>query len=143
MGKPTICIDENKGADQLRSNCEAISAFVFAIRIVQFLYFPNPKCPASNHFLHLYSSVYVSCVRKPHCWFFHEVAQLYEPSETNEINTEPCCGITFLWCIGGLSEDYVTSFLLSKSVLNIIFFFFIIFILLASFQFTNNSKQLI
>ena len=23
MGKPTICICENKGADQLRSNCEA------------------------------------------------------------------------------------------------------------------------
>ena len=23
MGKPTICIGENKGADQLRSNCEA------------------------------------------------------------------------------------------------------------------------
>ena len=22
MGKPTICIGENKGADQLRSNCE-------------------------------------------------------------------------------------------------------------------------
>ena len=23
MGKPTICIGENKGTDQLRSNCEA------------------------------------------------------------------------------------------------------------------------
>ena len=23
MGKPTICIDEKTGADQLRSNCEA------------------------------------------------------------------------------------------------------------------------
>ena len=23
MGKPTICLGENKGADQLRSNCEA------------------------------------------------------------------------------------------------------------------------
>ena len=23
MGKPTICIGKNKGADQLRSNCEA------------------------------------------------------------------------------------------------------------------------
>ena len=23
MGKPTLCIGENKGADQLRSNCEA------------------------------------------------------------------------------------------------------------------------
>ena len=23
MGKPTICLGENKGVDQLRSNCEA------------------------------------------------------------------------------------------------------------------------
>ena len=35
MRKPTICIGENKGADQLRSN------FVFATRIVQFLFFLN------------------------------------------------------------------------------------------------------
>ena len=35
MGKPTICIGENKGADQLRSNCEADHAFVFAPQIVQ------------------------------------------------------------------------------------------------------------
>ena len=41
MGKPTICIGENKGADQLRSNCEADqrSAFIFATRIVQFLFY--------------------------------------------------------------------------------------------------------
>ena len=59
MGKPTICIGENKGADQLLSNCEAvaklISAFVIATRIVQFLYFLNPKFQASNHLLCLYS----------------------------------------------------------------------------------------
>ena len=30
MGKPTICICENKDADQLRGNCEADHAFVFA-----------------------------------------------------------------------------------------------------------------
>ena len=35
-----------------------ISAF-FAIRIVQFLYFLNPKFPSSNHLLCLYSSVCV------------------------------------------------------------------------------------
>ena len=29
MGKPTICIDENKGADQLRSNCEADQRLCF------------------------------------------------------------------------------------------------------------------
>ena len=29
MGKPTICIDENKGADQLCSNCEADQCLCF------------------------------------------------------------------------------------------------------------------
>ena len=29
MGKPTICIGENKDADQLRSNCEADQRFCF------------------------------------------------------------------------------------------------------------------
>ena len=29
MGKPTICISENKGADQLRSNCEADQRLCF------------------------------------------------------------------------------------------------------------------
>ena len=43
MRKPTICVGENKGADQL------ISAFVFATRIVPSLYFLNPKFPASNY----------------------------------------------------------------------------------------------
>ena len=30
MGKPTICIGENKGADQLRSNCEADQRLCFS-----------------------------------------------------------------------------------------------------------------
>ena len=29
MGKPTICLGENKGADQLRSNCEADQRLCF------------------------------------------------------------------------------------------------------------------
>ena len=77
MGKTTICICENKGADQLRSNCEArISAFVFATRIVHSLFFLNPKFQASSSFLCLYRSVCVGPVRKPHCWFSHEAAHL-------------------------------------------------------------------
>ena len=27
MGKPTICIGENKGADQLRSNCRYVTQY--------------------------------------------------------------------------------------------------------------------
>ena len=42
MGKPTDCIGENKGADQLRSNCEADQRLCFRYtyeytRIVHFL----------------------------------------------------------------------------------------------------------
>ena len=68
MGKPTICMGENKGADQL------IRAFVFATRIVQFLYFLNPKFQASNLLLCLYIPVCVGPVRNPNCWFSHAQA---------------------------------------------------------------------
>ena len=59
MGKSTICIGKNKDADQLcSSNCTLlISIFVFAIRIVQFLFFLNPKFPTSSYLLCLYSLV--------------------------------------------------------------------------------------
>ena len=45
MRKPTICICENKDADQLRGNVTAklITAFIFATWIVQSLYFLNTK----------------------------------------------------------------------------------------------------
>ena len=53
-----------------------ISAFVFATRIVQFLYFLNPKFPVSSHLLCLYSWVCVEPVRRPR-WISHETAQMY------------------------------------------------------------------
>ena len=48
MRKPTICIGENKDSDQLHSNTKLISAFVFATRIVQPLFFSNPKFQDSS-----------------------------------------------------------------------------------------------
>ena len=48
------------------------NAFVFATRIVHFLYFLNPKFPASNH-LRLVS---VRPGRKPNCCFSHAQAQI-------------------------------------------------------------------
>ena len=51
-----------------------ISAFVFAIRIVQSLYYLNPKFQASSHFLWLYSPV---CVGNPEDRFSHNEAHLY------------------------------------------------------------------
>ena len=53
------------------------STFVFATRIVQFLFYLNPKFQASSSFLCLYSPVCVEPVRKPHCWFSHEAAHIY------------------------------------------------------------------
>ena len=76
MGKPTICICENKDADQLRGNSEADHAFVFATWIVHFLFFLNPKFQASSLLLCLYRLVCVGPGRKPHCWFSHEAAHL-------------------------------------------------------------------
>ena len=72
MGKPTICIGENKGA----VTAKLISAFVFATPIVQFLFYLNPKFQAPSSFLCLYRSVCVGPVRKPHCWFTQEAAQI-------------------------------------------------------------------
>ena len=78
MRKRTICIDENKGAEQLHSDCEADHAFVFATSwIVQYLYFLKPKFPASSHLLCLYSSVCVGPDQKPHCWFSLDVAHVF------------------------------------------------------------------
>ena len=76
MSKPTICICETKAADQLSGNHEADQRLVFITGIVQFLYFLNPKFPASCHLLCLYSSVCVGTVLEPHCWFSHEAAHV-------------------------------------------------------------------
>ena len=67
--KPTICICENKGTDQLRS---------FATRIVHFLFFINLKFQASSLLLLLHRPVCVGPVRKPCCLFSHETAHIFE-----------------------------------------------------------------
>ena len=52
MRKPAFYICENKDADQLRGNREADQRLCFfATRIVQSLYFLNPKFQASSHLL--------------------------------------------------------------------------------------------
>ena len=70
MRKQDFCTCENKDADQLRGNCgfavtaKLISAFVFVIRIEQFLYYLNPKFP-----LWLYSPVVSDLVGNPKTGF--------------------------------------------------------------------------
>ena len=77
MGKPTICIGENKDADQLRE----------ATRIVQFLFYLNPKFQASSSFLFVYRPVCVGPGRNPNCWFSHAQAQLQYDNQWSKILT--------------------------------------------------------
>ena len=75
--KTEFCLCENKGADQLRSNCEADQHLFFVtrivqFRIVQFLYFINPKFQASNHLLNLHRLV----CGNPEDWFSRVVAHM-------------------------------------------------------------------
>ena len=78
MGKPTLqsAYAKTKAQISFAVTAKLISAFVFATRIVQFFYFLNPKFPFSSHLLCLYSPDCVGPVRKPHCWFSHEAAQI-------------------------------------------------------------------
>ena len=66
MRKPTFCMCENKGADQLRSNYEAD----------QHLCFPIKASTVTVPLLCLWSSVCVGPVRKTHCWFSHDATQM-------------------------------------------------------------------
>ena len=73
--KKKICIGKNKGADQLRINCGPDQCLCFfSTWIVQFLYFLNPKFPASYHPLRLYRPVCVRSGRNPRCCFSHAQA---------------------------------------------------------------------
>ena len=76
MGKPTICIGENKDADQLRGNREADQRLCFRYTDSTILFYLNPKFQATSLLLWLPRPVCVGPVRKPHCWFSHEAAQM-------------------------------------------------------------------
>ena len=85
MRKPRICICEIKVA----VTAYLTNAFVFATRMVQFLYFLNTKFPASSYLLCLHRPICVGPVRKPHYWFSHEAAHLYLFKETLAFCTFP------------------------------------------------------
>ena len=64
LRKPDFCLCE-KTQISFTVTAKLISAFVFAIQIVQSLYFFNLKFQASSHFLWLYSLVCVGPGRRP------------------------------------------------------------------------------
>ena len=76
MGKPTICIGENKDADQLSSNREADQRLCFCYSDSTIPLLLKTEFQASCSFLCLYRPVCVGPVWKPHCWFSHEVAHI-------------------------------------------------------------------
>ena len=92
MGKPTICIGENKDADQLRGNREADQrlCFRYSDGTIPRCYL-DPKFQASSSFLCLCRPVCVRPVRKPHCWFSHEAAQLWSGRNTTLWNITVSC----------------------------------------------------
>ena len=78
MRKAAFCICENKDADQLPGNREADHAFVFATRIIQSLYFLNPKFQAAIQLMWLYSPVCVGPGWKPEDRFSNKEAQMID-----------------------------------------------------------------
>ena len=62
MKKRDYCLCENR---RRSVTAKLISAFVFATRIVEFLFYLNPKFQVSSSFLSLYRPVCVGPGRKP------------------------------------------------------------------------------
>ena len=79
MRKPAFCICEHKVQISCAVTAQLISAFVFAIRIVQSLYYLKSTFQASSHILWLYSPVCVGPGRKPRRPVSHNEAQIQFP----------------------------------------------------------------
>ena len=76
MGKPTIGMCENKGADQVRGNREADQRLCFRYSDSTIPLLLKSEI-SSFSFLCLCRPVCVGPVRKPHCWFSHEAAHFF------------------------------------------------------------------
>ena len=70
MRKQTICIGENKGADQLHSNCEADQRLCFR--------YTDSTIPllSVSKISRLYIPVCVGPSPNPNCWFSHAQAHI-------------------------------------------------------------------
>ena len=91
--KRDFCPCENKGADSCAVTAQLFSAFVFATRIVQCLFFLNPRFQASSCslFLWLYMSVCVRSGRKPRspfsCLGAHILSIIHTDQCTNKAHS--------------------------------------------------------
>ena len=110
MRKPAFSKSENKDANQL------ISAFVFASRIVQSLFFPDPKFQASSHFPWLYSPVCVDPGRKPRRPVFSQRGSYCSIGGAYICCTAPNIALSI--CCGSIIYIYMSIKKLKNSVLN-------------------------
>ena len=97
MRKPAFCICKNKDADQLRSiTAQLISAFVFGIRIVIFLFYLNMEFQATYHLLGTDDTAWFvsDLFGNPEDRFSHN-----EDQGNGCVNTHkgPCWRISCLW----------------------------------------------
>ena len=75
MGKPTICLGENKDADQLRGNRLCFHYSESTIPLLS-----KSKISSLWHSSVLVQPGLCQTCWKPHCWFFHEAAQIFSVS---------------------------------------------------------------
>ena len=91
----------NKDANQLRGNREADQRFCFCYMDSTVPLLSKSRFQASSHHLFSYSLVCVRAVRKPHCRFSHEKAQLsilfYFQIYNNGPGTVQSADLTIKW----------------------------------------------
>ena len=90
MKKPAFCICKTKRRISFAVTAKLISAFVFTTRLVQPLYFLNPKFQASSNLLWLYSRPVWDLVENPKDWFSCFAAHSFHEELTKIISIEQC-----------------------------------------------------
>ena len=102
MRKQTFCICENKGADQLRSICEADQRLYFRYTVSTIPLHSKFKISSFySHLLCLHSSVCVGPDRKLHCWFFSRPGSFFGEDKLGRLPADGCYHLEIYltaWC---------------------------------------------
>ena len=110
MRKPFFACAKTKTHISFAVTAKLISAFVFALRIVQSLYYLNPKFQASIHLLLQYSLVCVGPGRKPRRPVFSQRGS-FDISSGSTIRPSNACGTGNY--LPGMQMESWSSFLFS------------------------------
>ena len=104
MRKPFFAYAKTKTQISCAVTSQLISAFVFAIRLVQALFYLNPKFQASSYLLRLYSPVCVRSGRKPRRPVFSPQGSIWP--ENNRICATLCKSIENSYSLITLTKYY-------------------------------------